>query len=190
MEEAKNLLEQKRNEYKNSLLVFLALMLLGALTFLFLRRVVAPRIRYISLSADYFALFLLIGIALTGVLMRYFFKVDIVAVKELTMGLVTLHPAIQPATALGPIFYIHLFLVSSLAAYFPWSKLMHAGGFFLAPTRNLPNNSRAKRHINPWNPQVETHSYAAYEDEFREKMLKVGLPVERQADESEEVVSP
>jgi hypothetical protein len=37
------------------------------------------------------------------------------------------------------------------------------------------------RHINPWNPEVKYHTYEAYEDEFREKMIGVGLPVEKEA---------
>jgi hypothetical protein len=49
----------------------------------------------------------------------------------------------------------------------------------MSPTRNLANNSRAKRHINPWNYPVKVHTYAAYEDEFREKMIEAGLPVEK-----------
>lgn len=153
---------------------------LGALTFLFLRRVVVPRIRYISLPADYFALFLLLAIALSGILMRYVFKVDMVAVKEMTMGLVTLHPRV--VSGIEPIFYIHLFMVSVLLLYFPWSKLMHAGGVFLAPTRNLRANSREVRHVNPWNYPVQVHSYAEYEDEFRAKMIKVGVPTDYDLD--------
>ena len=78
------------------------------------------------------------------------------------------------------IFYIHLFLVSVLAIYFPFSKLMHLGGVFLSPTRNLANNSRAQRHINPWNPDIKIRTYEEYEDEFREKMKSVGLPVEKE----------
>ncbi|MDR1184825.1 MAG: sulfate reduction electron transfer complex DsrMKJOP subunit DsrM [Coriobacteriales bacterium] len=148
-----------------------------ALSYLFLRRVVVARIRYISLPADYFALFLLLGVVVTGILMRYWFKVDMFAVKEMTLGLASLHPTV--ADGVGSVFYIHLFLVSVLFAYFPWSKLMHAGGVFLSPTRNLANNSRAVRHENPWNYPVTVHSYAEYEDEFREKMEKVGLPLER-----------
>jgi len=66
-----------------------------------------------------------------------------------------------------------------LAMYFPSSKLMHMGGVFLSPTRNLANNSREKRHINPWNPDVKIRTYAEYEDEFREKMIKADLPVEK-----------
>jgi len=157
--------------------------LLCALTFLFLRRVLVPRVRYISLAADYFPLYLLLGIAISGFCMRYFFKVDIVAVKEFAMGLVTLHPHLT--SGLAPVFFIHLFLVSCLIAYFPMSKLMHAGGIFLAPTRNLPNNSRIRRHVNPWNYDVDVHTYAEYEDEFREKMIKVGLPVEREVSAEE-----
>jgi hypothetical protein len=74
---------------------------------------------------------------------------------------------------------MHLFLVSVLIAYFPFSKLMHLGGIFLSPTRNLSNNNRSVRHLNPWNYPVKTHSYDAYEDEFREKMIEAGIPVEK-----------
>ena len=70
-------------------------------------------------------------------------------------------------------------LVSVLLAYFPFSKLMHMGGIFLSPTRNLANNNRAKRHVNPWNPAVKVHTYEEYEDEFRDKMMAAGLPVEK-----------
>ena len=161
------------------LLYITDVLILCALTFLFLRRVVVPQVRYISLSVDYFALFMLFGIAISGMLMRYFFRVDVMAVKELAMGLVSLHPVLPDGVA--PIFFIHLFLVSFLFAYFPWSKLMHAGGIFFSPTRNLPNTSRIVRHINPWNYDVNVHSYEEYEDEFREKMIRVGLPVERPA---------
>jgi nitrate reductase gamma subunit len=149
-----------------------------ALSYLFLRRVAIPRIKYISQAADYFPLLLLLGIAVCGILMRYWLKVDIVGVKELAMGLVTFHPI--AVEGIGSIFYIHLTLVSCLFAYFPWSKLMHAGGIFMSPTRNLANNSRMVRHINPWNCEVETHTYDEYEDEFRDKMRKVGLPLERE----------
>jgi nitrate reductase gamma subunit len=160
------------------LLYITDVLLVLALTYLFLRRVLLPQIKYISLAADYFPLFLLLGIAISGILMRYFFKVDVAGVKELTMNLVNFMPAI-PAE-IGTIFYIHLFLICSLFVYFPFSKLMHGGGIFMSPTRNLANNSRMVRHINPWNYEVKTHSYAEYEDEYRDKMRKVGLPLEKE----------
>jgi nitrate reductase gamma subunit len=80
---------------------------------------------------------------------------------------------------LGAFFFVHLFLVSVLAAYFPFSKLMHAGGVFLSPTRNLKNDSRMRRHVNPWSYPVKVHTYQEYEDEFREAMIEADIPVER-----------
>src|SRR4030043_2205689 len=151
---------------------------LGAVTYLFLRRVIVPQLRYISLAADYFPLFLIGAIGGSGVLMRYFLKTDVVGIKQLTMGLITFNPVV-PQT-IGTIFYIHLFLVSALFAYFPMSKLMHMAGVFLSPTRNLANNNRAVMHVNPWNYPVKVHTYEEYEDDFREKMKAAGLPVEKE----------
>lgn len=159
-------------------LLMTGIILLGAVTYLLLRRFYIPQVRYISLPADYFPLFLIIGIASTGILMRYFTKVHIVGVKELTMGLVTLNPVIPEGV--GTIFFIHLFLVSTLFAYFPFSKLVHLGGIFLSPTRNLANNSRMIRHVNPWDYPVKIHTYEEYEEEFREKMKMAGIPVEKE----------
>lgn len=156
--------------------------LLAAVTYLFLRRVFIPTVRYISLAADFFPLFLIFGIAFTGILMRYVTKIDVTAAKELTMGLVTFHPTIPEGVS--SIFYVHLFFVSILLVYFPFSKLMHLGGVFLSPTRNLPADTRATRHVNPWNYPVHVHTYEEYEDEFREKMVEAGLPVVKQLVES------
>jgi nitrate reductase gamma subunit len=160
------------------------LVLLLAVAYLFLRRIFIPQVKYISLASDYFPLLLIFGIAFTGILMRYVLKTDIVAAKELAMGLVTFHPTIPEGV--GTVFYIHLFFVSILLAYFPFSKLMHLGGVFLSPTRNLTTDTRAKRHINPWNYPVPVHTYEEYEDEFREKMVEVGIPVEKMPEEKPE----
>jgi Nitrate reductase gamma subunit len=149
-----------------------------AVTFLFLRRICIPKIKYISLPADYFPLLMIFSIAVSGILMRYFYKVDIIAIKEFAIGLAQFHPVL-PA-GVGVIFYVHIFLVSILFAYFPLSKLMHMGGIFLSPTRNMISNNRMVRHINPWNPVVEVHTYEQYENEFREKMKKAGIPVEKE----------
>jgi len=159
-------------------LLISGVVLLVAVAYLFLRRVFIPQVRYISLAADYFPLFLIFGIGLSGVLMRYFVKVDIVKVKEMIMGLLSLNPAVPDG--IGVIFYVHLFLVSTLLIYFPFSKLIHMGGVFLSPTRNLSNNNRMVRHINPWNYPVKVHTYEEYENEFREKMKGAGIPVEKE----------
>ncbi len=154
------------------------MLIMLALTYLFVRRIYIPQIRYLSLPADFFPLFLLLALGFTGILMRYFLRVDITAVKELAVGLFKFHP--KSPEGIGVIFYIHLFMISVLIAYFPFSKLMHFAGVFLSPTRNLSNNSRIKRHINPWNYPVKYHTYDEYEDEFREHMIEAGLPVEKQ----------
>ncbi len=155
--------------------------LLAAALYLFLRRVFIPQVRYISLANDFFPLFLIMGIALSGIFMRYFTKVDIVAIKELTMGLVTFRPTIPEG--ISALFFAHVFLVSVLLAYFPFSKLMHLGGIFLSPTRNMTANSRQFRHVNPWNYPVKVHTYEEYEDDFREKMVEAGLPVVKMPEE-------
>jgi len=160
------------------LLYLTDIILLAAVIYLFLRRVYIPQLRYISLPADYFPLFLIAGIGATGVLMRYFYKVNVVGVKELTMGWINFTPSIPEG--IGVMFYIHLFLVCVLLAYFPFSKLMHMAGVFLSPTRNLANTNRMKRHINPWDYPVKVHTYEEYEDHFREIMKESGIPVEKE----------
>jgi nitrate reductase gamma subunit len=150
--------------------------ILIALTYLFVRRAVFSQLRYISLASDYLALFLILGIVISGVLMRSIFKVDLIAVKELGISVISFHPAVPDGIGLP--FYIHLVLVCTLIVYFPFSKMMHAPGILFSPTRNLKNDSRMVRRLNPWNLPVRVHTYAEYENEFREPMRKAGLPLE------------
>jgi nitrate reductase gamma subunit len=149
----------------------------AALLYLLQRRLSDPQVRYISLLADYFALFLILGLVVSGIWMRYFARVDVVAIKQLAIGLVTFSPIVPKEV--GPLFFVHLFLLSALAAYFPFSKLMHMGGVFLSPTRNLANNNRMKRHINPWDYPVKVHTYEEWETEFRDKIVGAGLPLDK-----------
>lgn len=149
-----------------------------SLVYLLGRRFFNSQVRYISLVSDYFALLLLLAVVFSGIWMRYFDKVDIVKAKELALGLVSFSPTVPDG--IGSIFYIHIFFVSVLLVYFPFSKLLHMAGVFFSPTRNLANNNRMKRHINPWNPKVKVHTYQEYEDEFRDKMKDAGLPLEKE----------
>ena len=151
------------------------LVLLSAVCLLLTRRLVIPRLRYISLMNDFFPLFLLIAIATTGALMRYIVGIDVPSVKELIMGLVSFRPVM--IEGIGLLFYIHIFLASTLLAYFPFSKLMHAGGVFFSPTRGMANDNRAVHHENPWNYPVKFHTYDAFEEEFRDKMTEAGIPL-------------
>lgn len=152
--------------------------IIAALMYLLLRRLTNPQIRYLSLPSDYFPLLLLLTVAISGLLMRLFFKVDLVKVKEWAMGMLSFQPTLPGGV--GLLFYIHLFFVALLIAYFPISKLMHMAGIFLSPTLNLRNDSRMRRHINPWDYPVKVHSYEEWEGEFRDAMKEVGLPLEKE----------
>ncbi len=150
---------------------------LAGVTYLLIRRLTNPQVRYISLVGDYFPLFLLLGIGLSGAWMRHLDKVDISGIKELMVGLFHFAPVVPEG--ISPLFYGHLFLVSILLAYIPFSKLTHMAGVFLSPTRNMANNNRAKHHENPWDYPVKVHTYEEYEDELRAKMVGAGIPVEK-----------
>jgi nitrate reductase gamma subunit len=151
---------------------------LVSLLYLLLRRISNPQVRYISLLSDYFPLFLLLGAGISGFWLRHLQKTDVVGVKELAMGLVSFNPTVPEGLSL--LFYGHFLLACILIAYFPFSKLMHMAGIFLSPTRNLANNNRKVRHINPWDYPVKVHTYEEYENEFREKMKGAGISVEKE----------
>jgi len=110
---------------------------------LWARRIFVDRVRYISAPSDHLMLALILGIAGSGLMMKYFFHTDIVALKQFTLGLLRfdLHPL--PA---DPALLIHLGLVICLMMIFPISKLLHVPGLFFSPTRNQVDNSREQRH--------------------------------------------
>jgi nitrate reductase gamma subunit len=107
----------------------------AAALFLFWRRLGLPRTLYISNVPDYFVLVLLGLIAGTGLAVSYWLHVNIVDVKGFIMGLMTLRPVEIPR---HPLFLLHLFFVLVLMIYFPFSKLLHAGGIFFSPSRHQP----------------------------------------------------
>jgi len=127
--------------------VYTGFLLPAAAVYLFWRRLALLREFFLSGLPDYGALILLGGIAGTGLLVHYVARVYIVDIKAFALGLVTLHPVAPP---MHPTFLIHFVLVCLLLIYFPYSKLMHAGGLFFSPTRNQVYNL-ARRHVNPWN---------------------------------------
>jgi nitrate reductase gamma subunit len=149
----------------------------AALLVLTWRRFAKPRMRYISLPTDYLALCLLLAVAGSGILLRYVFRTGMAEIKQYAVSLTMFSPHL-PQDA-GALFYIHVLLASLLIAWIPFSKLAHMAGIWLSPTRNLANNSRAKRHVNPWNYPVQVHTYEEWENEFRPKMKAAGLPLEK-----------
>ncbi len=147
-----------------------------ALAFLLGRRLLLPRIRYISLAADYFPLLLLLAIAGSGFVMRHVVRTDVVALKQVTLGLA--HGTSLLPSTVDPWLSVHVFLVGLLLAYFPLGKLMHMPGVLMSPTLTMANSNRERRHINVRNPEVATLHYADYEAVFRERMIESGLPIE------------
>lgn len=149
-----------------------------AVAYLLLRRLASVQLRYISLVGDYFPLFLLLGIGISGFCLRHLAKTDVESIKQLALGLTGFAPVVPDS--ISPLFYGHLFLVVVLLGYFPFSKLVHMAGVFLSPTRNQANSNRRVRHINPWDYPVKVHPYHEYEDELRDKMKAAGIPVEKE----------
>ncbi len=127
--------------------VWAGVVLIMAAGYLFVRRLAVDRVRYISTGADYLALALIALIAWTGIMMKFVLRVDVLSVKAFMMGLVTFSPVNMPA---DPVFIAHLSLVLILMIYLPFSKLMHMGGVFFSPTRYQVDDSRERRHVNPW----------------------------------------
>ena len=126
-------------------------MLLGLLG-LWARRLFVERIRYISTPSDHLMLLLLIGIAVSGLVMKFVAHTDVIAVKSFFLGWMQLSIGALPADV---VLYFHLLSVVALLAIFPISKLLHAPGVFFSPSRNQADNPREKRHIAPWAAGLE-----------------------------------
>ncbi len=126
--------------------------MVAGLAGLWARRFLVDRVRYISTPSDHLMLALLIGIGLSGMMMTFVSRTDIVALKAFMLGLMTFD--FQPLPTDGPLL-VHLTLVALLMIIFPVSKLLHAPGVFFSPTRNQTENPREHRHIAPWAAALE-----------------------------------
>lgn len=131
--------------------IYAGIVLPIAVLYLLMRRTTVDRTMYVSSLADYFVLALIFGIAVTGLLMKFYVRPFMVDIKAFVFGIFSANPSSAP---FEPVFLLHILLVSLLLAYFPFSKLVHAGGVFFSPTRFQCDNPREKRHINPWSPNL------------------------------------
>lgn len=129
------------------LALLLAMLLPLPLIYLLIRRKAVDRYAWISSSADYFVLILLLLIGLSGLALKFVNHGDMAGIKHFLLGLAVLSPVDMPP---HPAFIIHFTLVLMLSVYFPFSKLMHAGGVFFSPTRTMVDNPRERRHVTPW----------------------------------------
>lgn len=125
--------------------------MVGALGLLLARRFLIDRVRHISSVADHLFLWLFMGIGGTGLVMDFFLRPDIIAIKRAMTTLWTSPSASLSMASPGDVvFIVHILMVAVLLVVFPFSKLMHLGGIFFSPTRNQVDNPREKRHVNPW----------------------------------------
>ncbi len=132
--------------------LYAGIVMLAGLLGLWARRILVERVRYISTPSDHLMLVLLIGIAASGLGLKFVSHTDIVAVKMFFLGLARFD--LQPLPA-DPGLYVHLALVAALLIVFPFSKLLHAPGVFFSPTRNQADHPREARHLSAWAAKLE-----------------------------------
>jgi nitrate reductase gamma subunit len=132
--------------------LYAGLAMAGGLAGLWGRRFLVERIRYISTPSDHLMLALLLGIAASGLAMKFLVHTDIIDLKAFALGLIYFDWQPLPA---HPLLYVHLLLVALLIAIFPYSKLLHAPGVFFSPGRNQADNPREQRHIAPWAAELD-----------------------------------
>ncbi len=127
--------------------ILAAFAMVAGLAGLWARRIVVPRIRYISAPSDHLMLALLLAIGLSGMAMKFVAHTDIVAVKAFFTGLMTLELRPLPA---DPLLIVHLTRGGVLMITSPCSRLVHGAGLFFSPSRNQVDNPRERRHLAPW----------------------------------------
>jgi nitrate reductase gamma subunit len=126
--------------------IYAGFAMVAGLLGLWARRIIVPRIRYISAPSDHLMLALLVGIGISGLAMKYVARTDIVALKAFFLGLMRFDWQPLPT---DPALLIHLGLVALLMIVFPVSKLLHAPGLFFSPSRNQMDDARERRHVLP-----------------------------------------
>ena len=130
--------------------LYTGFILLSALIFLFILRLAIDRTFYVSVFNDFLLLGLLIAIATTGLLARFWdfsgTRAMVPEIKAFVGGLFAFNPGPIPS---NKPFMVHFILVMILLIYFPFSKLVHSIGIFFSPTRNQIDNTRKKRW-GPW----------------------------------------
>ena len=133
--------------------IYAGFMMVAGLLGLWARRFLVDRVRYISTPSDHLMLVLLIGIGMSGLVMKFVTHTDIVAIKNFFMGLMRFNISALPSDLM---IYTHLLLIALLMIIFPFSKLLHAPGIFFSPSRNQVENSRDKRHLSAWAAKLES----------------------------------
>ncbi|MDH4230605.1 MAG: hypothetical protein OEW04_01080 [Nitrospirota bacterium] len=95
--------------------VFSGYVLLMGLASVLCIRMLSGKKRYVSYS-NYFILSLILLISLSGILMRNFFRPDLLQVKAFSLGILTFSPEALPS---GNLFAFHFLLALLLVPYIP-----------------------------------------------------------------------
>ncbi|CAA7626958.1 Nitrate reductase gamma subunit [Candidatus Terasakiella magnetica] len=128
------------------------LAMVAGLILLTARRLIIARVRYVTGPSDLLMLALLLGIGISGIVLKGQIHTDIVGVKAFFTGLLGFKLRPLPA---DPLLMLHLGLVALLMIVFPFSKLLHAPGLFFSPTRNQTDTPREHRHLCAWAAKLE-----------------------------------
>ena len=97
--------------------------------YLLFRRLTVEKVKEISDGEDYFTLFLILAIIITGDIMRFITHFDLMLSREYFSALFTFQKATPPADSA---FLLHYFLGLVLIIYIPFSKFLHIPGLFLS----------------------------------------------------------
>ena len=125
---------------------WLSAVLLASLSVLLARRVLVARVRYISVPSDYLMLLLILAIGGSGAWLGHFDPRSLGLAREFALGLVAFEARPLP---LDPVLFLHLGGAGLLVLLLPFSKLLHAPGVFLSPTRRRPHPVRRRPAESP-----------------------------------------
>lgn len=149
-----------------------------SLAYLLFRRILIESIRYVSKLPDYLILVLLLLLIFFGNYTRAYGGIDLDAVRSYMLSLLYFKPTLPPDNIY---FLTHYVLAMIFLIYVPFSKIGHLIGWLLAPSRNMRNIARHKRHINPWNEEVPGRpmSWEEYYQKFKHELEQLGPGGER-----------
>ena len=116
-----------------------AFLLIASLIGLWARRIVIDRVRYISAPSDHLMLALIIGIAVSGVIMKKVALHNMLAARNFVRGLIEFDWQPFPPDTL---MIVHFSLIATLLIIYPFSKLLHAPGIVFNPALNQQDNAR------------------------------------------------
>ena len=115
---------------------WLSAILFASLVGLLARRLFVARVRYVSVPSDYLMLLLILVIAGSGAWLGHVDPGSLGLAREFALGLVRLEARPLPPDL---VLWLHLAGAGLLFVLLPFSKLLHAPGVFLSPTRRRPH---------------------------------------------------